>query len=795
MSSDTPFLDCALQYIGRGWPIFRVTGYKTPLKGSHGHLDATTDLETVTRWWTEKPRANIALATGALVALDLDGAEWSTSPRGKSLLALLQAHGGLPKTLASRTARGLHLIFKAPPGVEIRSSNEARAKNAPGVDIKGTGGWIVLPPSVNRKAGFRYHWAFELPPIEMPDWLVEWVQDLGAVPSSGKLANGLGEKPVFLQQNHSIVAARASEALKEKLNIEDWQRVIGALKCVSAESRDIWLQVGMGLHATGDGIAFKVWDRWSRTCPAKYNPYDLERTWESFGRTGREEVGLGTIFHIAKENGWQPPAPAAVEPPRKEVMPTDRNDRHATPSETKPQSDIFAPVGAQHVNGHASAATVLPKDEKTLIDLNAKYSVIGDVGGKCLVLGWVPSKVDESILVPSFQTHKTFSERYSNKYVEAWKVKNGQWVQEVQSMGAAWLKWPQRSNFEGIDLVPADEPVLPGNVLNLWKGFAVEPRRGRWDLMRRHIAKVLARGDLVSMEYIVKWAAWKVQHPGERAETALVFKGAKGSGKGTFANALRRMFGQHGLQIFNSKHLVGSFNGHLRNCLLLFADEAFWAGDKQGESVLKGMLTEPALMIEQKGVDATPWKNRLGVIMAANADWVVPASHDERRYAVFDVSSERVKDKKYFEALHAELSIGGLQAMLYDLQHVELGSFHPRQLPQTEALQQQKLRSLAPLFEWYEALLSDGVLSGCARDTTMVPAALLLGQAREAVPRLRDVTATALGRMLSEMGAEKVHTEKGSAWKFGELAKCRAAWVERFGAWKWSNPAPTWTVR
>ena len=46
------------------------------------------------------------------------------------------------------------------------------------------------------------------------------------------------------------------------------------------------------------------------------------------------------------------------------------------------------------------------------------------------------------------------------------------------------------------------------------------------------------------------------------------------------------------MQIFNSKHLVGAFNGHLRNCLLLFADEAFWAGDKQGESVLKGMLTK-----------------------------------------------------------------------------------------------------------------------------------------------------------------------------------------------------------
>ena len=156
--------------------------------------------------------------------------------------------------------------------------------------------------------------------------------------------------------------------------------------------------------------------------------------------------------------------------------------------------------------------------------------------------------------------------------------------------------------------------------------------------MQRHIFEVLADGNRAYAEYIFKFAAWAVQNPGDRAEVALVFRGGKGSGKGTFANALKRMFGQHGLQIFNSKHLVGAFNGHLRNCLLLFADEAFWAGDKQGESVLKGLITEPALMIEQKGVDAAPWKNRLHVIMAANADWVVPASHDERRYAMFDAS-------------------------------------------------------------------------------------------------------------------------------------------------------------
>jgi len=48
---------------------------------------------------------------------------------------------------------------------------------------------------------------------------------------------------------------------------------------------------------------------------------------------------------------------------------------------------------------------------------------------------------------------------------------------------------------------------------------------------------------------------------------------------------------------------------------------------------LKGMITEKVLMIEPKGVNAFQWPNRLGIYMAANAKWVVAASHDERRFA------------------------------------------------------------------------------------------------------------------------------------------------------------------
>jgi len=75
----TVLLECALQYAGKGWPVFPLEpGGKRPLgrlapKGLH---NATTDRECIERWWNTAPDANIGIRTGiAFDALDVDGPE------------------------------------------------------------------------------------------------------------------------------------------------------------------------------------------------------------------------------------------------------------------------------------------------------------------------------------------------------------------------------------------------------------------------------------------------------------------------------------------------------------------------------------------------------------------------------------------------------------------------------------------------------------------------------------------------------------------------------------------------
>src|SRR3954468_8668933 len=199
-----------------------------------------------------------------------------------------------------------------------------------------------------------------------------------------------------------------------------------------------------------------------------------------------------------------------------------------------------------------------------------------------------------------------------------------------------------------------------------------------------------------------------VQHPDQPGEVALVLRGKKGTGKGTLGNWLIKLLGQHGMHIAHAKHLVGNFNAHLRDAVFVFADEAFFAGDKQHEGVLKALGRGPPITIEGKYHNPVMMANMTHILMASNSDWVVPATTDERRFCVMDVSDSHIRDIPYFDAINAQMEGVGLAAMLHEFLHRDLSGFNVRQVPQTEALADQKRHSLDSLSRWWSTVLHRG---------------------------------------------------------------------------------------
>jgi hypothetical protein len=181
-------LDAALHYASLGMPVFPVwpvlpssRGFTckcgktlrcaSPGKHPIAHLaprglkDATVDEGTIKEWWHCEPDANIGLATGSVIVIDID-------PRhdGEASLVQLEAdHGSIPPTWRVSTGGGgLHIYLKAPTDIAIR--NSAGLLGA-GIDVRGWGGYVIAPPSKHISGG-QYTWQSRQGLAPMPDWVI-----------------------------------------------------------------------------------------------------------------------------------------------------------------------------------------------------------------------------------------------------------------------------------------------------------------------------------------------------------------------------------------------------------------------------------------------------------------------------------------------------------------------------------------------------------------------------------------------------------------------------------------------
>lgn len=190
MTGISQTLRAALDYAAHGDPVFPIwpaegnrcgcaddcgSPGKHPIGSCvpNGLKNATTDEATLTRWFTHYPQANLAVRTGiTCTVLDVDRAAGGR----ETLDRLERRHGDLPEAPTVLTGGGgAHYYFAAVPGL-----GNSSGKIGPGLDIRGEGGYVLVPPS-NHVSGGLYRenlmapiYGFPRPP--MPEWLVALAQ-------------------------------------------------------------------------------------------------------------------------------------------------------------------------------------------------------------------------------------------------------------------------------------------------------------------------------------------------------------------------------------------------------------------------------------------------------------------------------------------------------------------------------------------------------------------------------------------------------------------------------------------
>ena len=308
----------ALAYAEIGWHVLPL---KPRTKEPLGRLvpnaarDATTDAETIRRWWRAEPEANIGIAVekSGLLVIDVD-------PRngGEATFDDLQAeHADLRSDVMAFTGgkpTGLHHVFAAPTDVQLHP----RGKLGAGVDVKHNG-YIVVEPSIH-PSGKQYGWEASSNPLDgvapspLPDWLRRtWTE-------------------------------RAQPAVQAGANVVDKKeavRVRSALWTLDAEDYEQWLRAGMALHATGWGAAaFGMWVDWA--CQSdKFDAQASRKKWDSFhgGRAG--SVTLGSVFAEAKSCGWVDPAAQLLASPDGRPEPPPEGEVQDAPAAARRTAQIL----------------------------------------------------------------------------------------------------------------------------------------------------------------------------------------------------------------------------------------------------------------------------------------------------------------------------------------------------------------------------------------------------------------------------------------------------------------------
>ncbi len=291
-------------------------------------------------------------------------------------------------------------------------------------------------------------------------------------------------------------------------------------------------------------------------------------------------------------------------------------------------------------------------------------------------------------------------------------------------IASEWMEWKGRRSYDGIIFSPGQEKEVSVGVngsrktyFNLWRGFTCAPApagatHSSLDQFLEHTRRNVCGGDDALNRWLLGYFAHLVQRPWEKPLVALVFRGGKGTGKNACIERVGSLLGRHFLLTSNRRYLVGNFNGHLENCLMFALDEAFWSGDKQAEGVLKDLITGRDHVIEHKGKEPYSVANKTRVVIIGNEDWLIPASHDERRFAFFDVGDGRKQDRAFFQGMREGMEAGGYPVLLRFLLDYDLTGLDFNNAPATTGLADQKLHSMNPFYQWWHRCISEGRIVG-----------------------------------------------------------------------------------
>jgi hypothetical protein len=301
---ENPLCAAALAYASdRGWPVFPCNPNNKKPRTEHGFKDATTDPQQIRDWWRRWPNAMIGVPTGqpsGFWAVDPDVPKDADSADGRKAWNELVALHGIPPTRTHSTpSGGQHVLFRWRAEKPVSTS---RGNLPKGIDIRGTGGYVVVPPS-RMSSGRAYSQEGFGEIAEAPDWLYAILEPRAK--STTPAADRRPAPPDWLAKLMEQDAGKGlSREADDLLSPPDQEAIEAALRVVSSDPYQTWFEIGCAIYAALGDTGFAVFDAWSRKS-SKYDALACVKKWSECKKIN--SYTAGTIFHYANsaEPGWR----------------------------------------------------------------------------------------------------------------------------------------------------------------------------------------------------------------------------------------------------------------------------------------------------------------------------------------------------------------------------------------------------------------------------------------------------------------------------------------------------------
>ena len=195
------------------------------------------------------------------------------------------------------------------------------------------------------------------------------------------------------------------------------------------------------------------------------------------------------------------------------------------------------------------------------------------------------------------------------------------------------------------------------------------------------------------IEHFLNWCACLFQTR-QRLQTAWVFHGTTGTGKGTIlGHVLRPLIGQVHTQQIDGEHFDDRFNADLAATSLLWLDELQVSSLSNPESVmqrLKFYITEPEFSLRAMHRNRVMAQNYMNIVITSNYPDPVIVEADNRRFNIAPASTYKcqIGERQIYEDIPNEL-----EAFAGYLWHREADMARARTVLHTEAEARMKIAS------------------------------------------------------------------------------------------------------